>query len=111
MTYRDNDYSFTDGLFGVQVHHPQFLQWEGAPESARLLDTAHQLQCDACLMTSNLSVLDQYALCLYEASDVLELVVGRHDFPSVAIDAATPVLRVRRASTHMEAMVLWWAIS
>ena len=31
---------FTDGLFGVQVHHPQFLEWVGTPESAGLLGRA-----------------------------------------------------------------------
>ena len=72
------------------------------------LDAAHQLQRDACLMTSNLSVLDQYALCLHGmTSELLELVVGRHDFPSAVVDAAAPVPRVRRASVHMEAMGLW----
>ena len=113
--FLDNDYSFTD----VQVHHPQFLEWVGTPESARLhgrapgewiqsltrvltLDAERQLQCDTCLMTSNLSILDQYA-----ASDMLELVVGCYDFPSAAMTAASPVPSVRRASTHMEAMGIW----
>ena len=62
--------------------HPRLLGWVGAPESACLLsqapsewirsmtrvqtlDAARQLQRDACLMTSNLSVLDQYAICLH----------------------------------------------
>ena len=114
-TYWDYDYAVHDGLFGLQIHHPQFLEWVGAPESAHLLgrapsewiqsltrsqtiDAARQLQRDACLMTSNLSVLDEYALSLHgTASDLLELVVGRHD-------TAAPVPRVSRASTHMEAM-------
>ena len=52
--------------------------------------------------------LDQYALSLHgTTSDMLELVVGRHDFPSAARDTAAPVPRVRRASAHMEAMCLW----
>ena len=90
-TYRDYDYAVQDGLFGMQIHHPRFLEWVGAPESARLLgrapsewirslarlqtlDAARHIQRDACLMTSNLSVLDQYALSLHgTASDMLEL--------------------------------------
>ena len=51
-----------------------------------------QLQHDACLMTSSLNVLDQYALCLQGAeTKLLELVVGRHDIPSTDMDSATPV--------------------
>ena len=66
----------------MQVHHPQYLEWVGAVESARLLGCApsewirsltrlqtlnavRQLQRDAYLMTSNLSVQNQYALSLH----------------------------------------------
>ena len=97
-THRDYDYAIQDGLFDVQINHPQFLEWVGAQESARLLgrepgkwirsltqfetlDAVRQLQRDACLMTSNLSVLDQYGLSLHgTASDMLKLVAGCHDF-------------------------------
>ena len=41
------------------------------------------------------------------ASEMLQLVVGRHEFPSAVMDTSTPVPRVRSASKHMEAMVLW----
>ena len=64
---------------GLLLHHPQFLEWIGAPKSARLLDkgsgawmhslfreqaidAARQLHQDVCLMTSNLNVLEQYVL-------------------------------------------------
>ena len=94
----------------------------GAPESAQLLDrdssewtwslsrnqainAAPRLQHVACLMTSNLNILDQYALCLQgTASIVLELTVGRHDFPSAAMESFAPVLRVCRASVHILAV-------
>ena len=36
-SYRDDDHSCVVSLFGVHVHHPRFLEWVGAPESARLL--------------------------------------------------------------------------
>ena len=53
-------------------------------------------------MTSNHNVLDQYALCLHgAASKLLELEVGRHEFPSPVMDSAAPV------PVHMEAMGLW----
>ena len=41
------------------------------------------------------------------ASKILELVVGRHDFPSTVMDSATQVPCVCRASIHIEAMGLW----
>ena len=124
-TYRDYDYAVQDGHFCVQMHHLWFLEWVGAPESTCLLsrapsewirsmtrvqslDAARQLQREACLITSNLSVLDQYALCLHGmASEMLELVVGCHDFPAAVMDTAGPVPRVHRASIHMEAMGMW----
>ena len=80
-TYRTSDYASPSGEFGVPLHHPRFLEWIGVPESARLLemgpgrwlhslsrdqamDAAIQLHRGVCLMTTNLDVLDQYALCL-----------------------------------------------
>ena len=72
------------------------------------IDAARQLQHDACLMTSNMNVLDQYVLGLQgTASKLLVLAVGRHDFTSTALESAAPVPRVSRASVHMEAMALW----
>ena len=126
-TYQDSDVAVQDRHFGLQLHHPRFLEWVGAPEYARLLgldpwerirsmsrwqtiDAARPLQHDTCLMTSSHNVLDQYALCLQRAaSKLLELVVGRQDFPSKVMDSATLVPQVCRASVHvhMEAMGLW----
>ena len=115
---RDYEHSNMDSPFGLQVHHPQFLEWVVAPESPRLLgrapkewirvmtrvqtlDAARQLQRDATLMTSNLSVLQQYNLSLHgTASDILQLVVRRHCFPSTAVHDAAPVSRIRHAYTH-----------
>ena len=73
-SYRDDDNSSVDSQFGVLVHHPQFLEWVGAPESAHLLsrspadwlqvmnrqdtlNAALQLQKDASLMSSHLTVM------------------------------------------------------
>ena len=107
------------------MHLPRFLEWVGALEYTRLLsrapsewirsmtwvqtlDSARQLQRNTCLMTSNLSVLDQNGIWLHGmASEMLQLVVGRHEFPSAVMDTAAPVPRVCRASVHMEAMGLW----
>ena len=69
------------------------------------LDAACQLQRDTCLMTSNISILDQYAICLHGmGSDLLQLVVGRHEFPAAVMDTAAPVPRVCHAFMHMEDM-------
>ena len=70
-SYRDYEHSLVDTPFDLQVHHPQFLEWVGALESARLLgrppaewlqvmsreQTLHaalKLQRETCLMSSNL---------------------------------------------------------
>ena len=33
-TYRDTDFAHPSGEFGLSLHHPRFLEWVGAPESA-----------------------------------------------------------------------------
>ena len=108
----------------THVHHPRFLEWVVAPESARLLshppaewlqvmnrqDTllvALQLQMDASLMSSNLTVLHQYAVTLHWIStEVLHSVFGREFFPSRAVNDAAPVPACFGA-THMAAIGLW----
>ena len=71
MTYSRADIADVDPVYGLQLHHPRFLEYIGAPESARLLTRAPgewvrtidqedavtaalQLQHDAGLMTSNM---------------------------------------------------------
>ena len=111
--------------FGVQLHHPRFLECIGAPESARLLGrspaeriqvmdrqdvlvVALELQRDAGLMVSNLTVLSQYVTSLHRMSTkVMQFVFGHGLFPSGAVDDAAPVPRVHRAATQMAAMGLW----
>ena len=36
-TYHEEDVDHVDTMFGVQLHHPRFLECIGEPESARLL--------------------------------------------------------------------------
>ena len=74
---------FADGnpAFGLQLHHPRFLEFVGAPGSARLLlrspafwvdqlgkeqamAAAVNLQRDAGIMLSNLQILSQFAFVL-----------------------------------------------
>ena len=71
--------------FGLQLHHPRFLKFIGAPESARLLyhspafwvdrlgeecamAAAVNLQRDAGLMLSNLQILSQFVTSLQRMS-------------------------------------------
>ena len=78
-TYNVEDHAPPEGGLGVPLNHPRFLEWIGAPESAWLLEmspgqwcdtlsryqamtAAMQLHRDACLMNTNLDILDQYAL-------------------------------------------------
>ena len=78
---------FIDGnpAYGLQLHHPRFLELVGAPESERLLDhvplywveemgkeramvAAVTLQRDAGVMLSNLQILSQFAMALNRMS-------------------------------------------
>ena len=104
--YQEEDVAEAVQTFGVQLHHPRFLECIGAPESARLLGhspakwvqtmdrqdimaAALQLQRDAGLMASNMQVLGQYVTSLNQmSSKVLCLAFGLEVFPSDAVDNA-----------------------
>ena len=108
---------------GVQLNDPRFLEYVGAPESARLmsrspeywvhhmgvenaLSAALQLQHDAGLVLSN--VLQQLVTSMCRtSSDVLLAAHGRQPFPSSAIQQAMPSYGVRRVAHYMMAMGLW----
>ena len=114
-TYHALDYTQPTWEFGVPLHHPQFLEWIGTPESASLLDmgperwlhsltrdAASQLHRDVCLMTSNLDILDQYVLGLQgTASKILDITLGSREFASAAVAAAARDPRARQAAVHM----------
>ena len=80
-SYDSADLADVDPAYGLQLHHPRFLEYIGAPKSARLLAVAPghwvqtmdredavaaalQLQHDAGLITSNLQVLGQFVTSL-----------------------------------------------
>ena len=118
---------FTDGnpAYGLQLHHPRFLELVGAPESARLLDcspsfwveelgkeqamaAAVNLQWDAGVMLSNLQILSQFAMAMNRMSfSMMALGLGRSLFPREEVDALAPAPRAVRASSYMSAMGLW----
>ena len=111
-----------DLAYGLQRHHPHFLEYVGVPEFARLLTrppehwvrtmeweeavmAALQSQHDAGLIMSNLQVLGQFVTSLNRmSSEVLRLAFVQEVFPSVAVQAISPSPRVHRAAHYMAAM-------
>ena len=110
--------------YGVQLHDPRFLEYVGAPESARLshdpeywvehmgrektLSAALQLQHDAGLILSNVQILQQLVTALHGASaNVMGAVRGHQPFPTQAMQHALPSGGVVRAAHYMMAMGLW----
>ena len=124
-TYSVEDHAPPPGGLGVPLNHPRFLEWVGAPASAWLLEmspgqwldtlsrdqvmkAAMQLHKDACLMNTNLDILDQYALSLHgAASKILQKTIGGSPYPMAAVAAGAQGPRARRASVQMEAMGIW----
>ena len=105
---------FSDGnpAFGLQLHHPRFLEFVGAPESHRLLcrsptfwmdqlgreqamAAAVNLQRDAGIMLSELS------------SELMVLGIGRMVFPQAEVADLSPAPRAARVAKYMSAMGLW----
>ena len=121
------DLPFTDGkpAYGLQLHHPRFLELVGAPESARLLDcsptfwvdklgqeqamaAAINLQRDAGVMLSNLQILSQFAMAMNRMSfSKMAVGLGQSLFPRVEVDDLAPAPRAARAALYMSAMGLW----
>ena len=114
-----------DPAYGLQLHHPRFLEYVGAPESVRLLTrtpehwvhtmdrdvavaAALQLQRHSGLMSSNLQVLGKFVTSLNRmSSEVVRLTFGAEVFPSDAVNAISPVPRVHRAAEYMAGMGVW----
>ena len=93
-SYESAELADVDPAYGLQLHHPRFLEFVGAPELPRLLTwtpshwvatldsdnavlAALQLQHDAGLISSNLQVLGQFVISLKRmSSEVMRLVFG-----------------------------------
>ena len=124
-TYKWEDHARPEGGLGVPLNHPRFLEWLGAPDSAWLLEmspghwcdtlsrdqamtAAMQLHRDACLMQTNLDILDQYALALHgTASKLLQSTISGGPYPGAEVATAAPGAQARRVSVQMEALGLW----
>ena len=72
------------------------------------MTAAMRLHRDACLMQTNLDILNQYALALHgTASKLLQKTIGGGPYPRAEVTAAAQGTHTRRASVHMEALGLW----
>ena len=99
-SYTGTSLSDANETYGLQLHHPRFLEFIGAPESARLLNhspsfwvdrlgeesamaAAVNLQRDADLMMSNLQILAQFVMALHRmSSEIMSVGVGHVVFPT-----------------------------
>ena len=124
-SYDNAHMTVVDPAYELQLHHPRFLEYVGAPESSCLLSrppgywlhhmdreqavsAALQLQHDAGLMMSNIQVLGQFVTSLNRmSSEAMRLVFGQEQNPSEAIQSVAPSPRARRAAHYMTAMGLW----
>ena len=111
--YRLSDFGglpFSDEnpAYGLEIHHPRFLEFVGVPESARHLDcsptfwvdqlgkeqamvAAINLQRDAGVMLSNLQILSQFATALHRMSfSMMALGIGQSLFPGTEVDDLSP---------------------
>ena len=132
--YRMTSYTGTamvdaDTRYGLQLHHPRFLEFIGAPESARLLNqspsfwvdrlgqesamaAAVNLQRDAGFMMSNLQILGQFVTSLHRMSaEMLSIGVDHVVFPVEEVDRLSVMPRAQRAAKYMTAMGLWRPLS
>ena len=111
--------------YRIHLHDPRWLEYVGAPESARLLSrtleywlhhmgrektlaAAFQLQHDAGLIISNIQILEQFVTLLNQmALEDMRVAFDREPFPSKAMQYVTPSHRVCRAAHYMAAMGFW----
>ena len=107
---------FTDGnpAYGLQLHHPRFLELVGAPESVdqlgkeQVMAAAINLQRDAGVMLSNLQILSQFAMAMNRMSfSMMAFGLGQSLFPRVEVDDLSPAPRAAQAASYMSAMGLW----
>ena len=128
--YRMTSYTGTamvdaDTTYCLQLHHPRFLEFIRAPESARLLKhspsfwvdrlgqesamaAAVNLQRDAGFMMSNLQILAQFVMSLHRMSaEMLSIGVDHVVFPVEEVDKLSVMPRAQRAAKYMTAMGLW----
>ena len=118
-----------DTRYGLQLHHPRFLEFIGAPESARLLNqspsfwvdrlgqesamaAAVNLQRDAGFMMTNLQILGQFVMSLHRMlAEMLSIGVNHVVFPVDEVVRLSVMPRAQRSAKYMLAMGLWRPLS
>ena len=122
MSYIGTTLSDANTTYGLQLHHPRFLEFIGAPQSARLLNhspsfwvdrlgeecamaAAVNLQRDASLMMSNPQILAQFVTALHRmSSEMMSIGVGHVVFPTEGVADLSMTPRAQRAAKYMTAM-------
>ena len=122
-SYMGTALSDANETYGLQLHHPRFLEFIGAPESARLLNhspsfwvdrlgeecamtAAVNLQRDAGLMVSNLPILAQFVTALHWMSSEM-MSVGHVVFPTKDVAKLSRTPRAQIAAKYMISMGMW----
>ena len=112
--YRFTSYSglaFSDlnPAFGLQLHHPCFLEFcVDQLGEKQAMAAAVNLQWDAGIMLSNLQILSQFETSLHRmSSEMMSLGMGQVVFPTAEIADLSPAPWVARAAKYMTAMGLW----
>ena len=103
-------FSDENPAYGLQIHHPRFLEFVGAPESSKeqAMVAAINLQRDAGVVLSNLQILSQFATALHRMSfSMMALGIEQSLFPGTEVDDLAPASRAARAASYMSAMCLW----
>ena len=116
-SYKCAEVADVDPAYGLQLHHPRFLEYVGAPESARLLTRAPGTNHGsgggsdggpAAPTWCNLQVLGQFVTSLNRmSSEVMRLAFGKGVFPSDAVEAISPPPWIHRTAHYMAAMGVW----
>ena len=105
---------FADGnpAFGLQLHQPRFVEFVGAPGSARLLCRSPAFWVDQLgkeqAMLSNLQILSQFAMSLCRmSSEMMHLGIGQMMFPHDEVAGLSLAPLATWAAKYMSAMGLW----
>ena len=115
-SYDSADRPDLDPAYGLHLHDPRFLEYVGAPESARLLSRApdywlHHMTRDQAISAALQLQRDEFAgarpVCDITESEVMRLAFGHEPYPSEAVQSVAPSPCVRRAAHYMAAMGLW----
>ena len=113
MAYNGPVLSDMNPAFGLQLHHPRFLEFIGAPDSAWLLYHSPSFWVDRlgeeCVMAAAVNLqFSQFDTSLHRmSSEMMSNGIGRAVFPAADIADLSSAPRAPRAAKYMAAMGLW----